>query len=185
MDDNFDDYFMADNHDADKHEQPQHQETPQEREDREIAEATIERRHNTVRLMLIGAIVAMLVFIAWWGWSRYYHPYEQGQYKGWVIHIASQGSVFKTFEGELLAIAYADDSIVRRDTLHFTIDSDTLARDAMRWNADGRRLVVSYDRYKGTLPWRGSSPLVLTGITMDSDRIERLAPQPVPASETD
>ena len=185
MDDNFDDYFMADNHDAEGHEQPQHQETPQEREDREIAEATIERRHNTVRMMLIGAIIAMLLFLGWWVWSRYYHPYEQGQYKGWVIHIASQGSLFKTFEGEMLAIAYADDSIVRRDTIHFTIENDTIARDAMRWNADGRRLVIDYSRYKGVIPWRGASPLVVTGIAMDSDRVERLEPQPVPTTETE
>ncbi len=102
-----------------------------------------------------------------------------------MIHIASQGSLFKTFEGEMLAIAYADDSIARRDTLHFTIESDTIAREAMRWNADGRRLVMNYDRYKGVVPWRGSSPLVVTAITMDSDRVERLEPQPVPATETE
>ena len=184
MDDNFDDYFM-DDHRHIEQEPAERRETPQEREDREIAEATIERRHNTVRMMLIGAIIAMLLVLGWWVWSRYDHPYEQGQYKGWVIHIASQGSLFKTFEGEMLAIAYADDSIVRRDTIHFTIENDTIARDAMRWNADGRRLVIDYSRYKGVIPWRGASPLVVTGITMDSDRVERLEPQPVPTTETE
>ena len=184
MDDNFDDYFMNDNREAEQKPQ-QRRETPQEREDREIAEATIERRHNTVRVMLIGAILAMLLFLGWWVWSRYYHPYEQGQYKGWVIHIASQGSLFKTFEGEMLSIAYADDSVVRRDTIHFTIESDTIAREAMRWNADGRRLVMNYNRYKGVVPWRGASPLVITSITMDSDRVERLEPKPVPTTETE
>ena len=82
--------------------------------------------------------------------------------------------------GEMLVIAYADDSIARRDTLSFTILQDTLARDAMRWNADGRRLIIGYERYSGRLPWRGSS-VVVTDIAMDSDRIERLGP--VPASE--
>ncbi len=78
MDDNFDDYFM-DDHRHIEQEPAERRETPQEREDREIAEATIERRHNTVRMMLIGAIIAMLLFLGWWVWSRYYHPYEQGQ----------------------------------------------------------------------------------------------------------
>ncbi len=179
MDDNFDDYFMEDNHETGKQTPQEHHETPQEREDREIAEATIERRHNTLRMMLIGAIALMVLFLAWWGWSRYCHPYEEGQYKGWVLHLASQGSLFKTFEGEMLVIAYADDSIVRRDTLHFTIESDTIARECTRWSADGRRLVMDYKRYKGTLPWRGSTPLIVTAVAMDSDRVERLAPQPV------
>ncbi len=179
MDDNFDDYFMNDSPEAEQEPQP-HRETAQEREDREIAEATIERRHNTVRLMLIGAIILMVLTLGWWVWSRYYSPYEQGQYKGWVLHFASQGHLIKTFEGEMLVIAYADDSIARRDTLSFTILQDTLARDAMRWNADGRRLIIGYERYSGRLPWRGSS-VVVTDIAMDSDRIERLGP--VPASE--
>ena len=39
MDDNFDDYFMDDNRKAEP--KPERRETPQEREDREIAEATI------------------------------------------------------------------------------------------------------------------------------------------------
>lgn len=174
MNDNFDDYFMEDNREEKKPQE--HHETPQEREEREIAESTIERRHNTVRLILLSAIVLMLAFICWWTWSRYYHPYEQGQYKGWILHLSSQGTVFKTFEGEMLVIAYADDSVARRDTLHFTIDSDTIARNAMQWNADGRRLVMDYNRYKGVLPWRGTSPIVVTAIAMDSDRVERLAP---------
>ena len=182
MDDNFDDYFEN----TPEEEQPQsHVETESEREDREIKEATIERRGYSVKIVLALIILAMALFLGWWVWQYYFHPYRVSQEKGWIMRVSNEGTVFKTFEGELLAIAYADDSIVRRDTLHFTIDSDTLARDAMRWNADGRRLVVSYDRYKGTLPWRGSSQLVLTGIAMDSDRIERLAPQAVPASETD
>lgn len=182
MDDNFDDYFMKDGRE-DTAKPQEHRETPQEREDREIAEATIERRHNTVRMMLVGAIVLMTLFLAWWLWSRYFHPYEEGQYKGWVLHFASQGNLLKTFEGEMLVIAYADDSIARRDTLNFTVKSDTLAMQAMQWSADGRRLVFDYKRYHGTLPWRGASPLVVTAITMDSDRVERLAPQPVPAGE--
>lgn len=183
MDDNFDDYFMNDSRDEQPQQQPR-KETPKEREEREIAEATIERRHNTMRLMLLSAIVCMVLFLAWWVWARYCHPYEQGQYKGWVLHIASQGSLLKTFEGQMLVIAYADDSIARRDTVAFTITNDSVARDAIRWNADGRRLLLDYDLYKATLPWRGASPCVVTAIAMDSDRVERLAPVPAAATDT-
>ena len=49
MDDNFDDYF-TDN--APEEEQQSHQETEQEREEREIKEATIERRGNTLKVIL-------------------------------------------------------------------------------------------------------------------------------------
>ena len=55
MDDNFDDYF-----ESAPEEQPQtHQETEQEREDREIKEATIERRGYSVKVLLALIIIAM------------------------------------------------------------------------------------------------------------------------------
>lgn len=62
MDDNFNDYFTDENV---PEEQPQvHHETEQEREEREIKEATIERRGNTVKVMLALIIVAMVLFLA-------------------------------------------------------------------------------------------------------------------------
>ena len=54
MDDNFDDYFMTDN---EANEPAPHVETPQEREDREIEESTIRRRHNSLRIVLLALIV--------------------------------------------------------------------------------------------------------------------------------
>ena len=45
MDDNFDDYFTDDH--VPEENKANHQETEQEREEREIKEATIERRGNT------------------------------------------------------------------------------------------------------------------------------------------
>ena len=60
MDDNFNDYFTDDA----PEEQPQvHQETEQEREEREIKEATIERRGNSIKMLLMLIIAAMALFL--------------------------------------------------------------------------------------------------------------------------
>ena len=76
LDDNFNDYF----------EQPQEEkpakepqvETAEEREEREIKEATIERRYNRVK-WAIGIFVTLAVLLAiFWCWQRYFHPYIEG-----------------------------------------------------------------------------------------------------------
>lgn len=179
MDDNFNDHFMDDlpEDEGKKKEQPR-PETPEEREDREIAESTIERRHSTLRLMLLGGISLALLVLGIWVWTRYFRPCETGQMKGWILDINTQGALMKSYEGKMLVIAYADDQIATRDTLRFTIDNDSVARDAMRWSADGRRLVVGYKLYRGNLPWRGNTTRIVTDIKMDSDRVERLGPVP-------
>lgn len=78
MDDNFDDYFMSDNEPAPE---APHVETAQEREDREIEESTIRRRHNSLRIVLLTLIALLAVFLGWWIWQRYYHPYAISQEK--------------------------------------------------------------------------------------------------------
>lgn len=176
MDDNFNDHFMDEQ--ANEPQTEQHVETEQEREEREIAESTIERRHNTLRLILLGAIAVLTLGLGWWLWARYFNPYEEGQMKGWILSVVSQGTMMKSVEGTMLTITYADDEIIGRDTIPFTITNDSIVMEAKRWSADGRRLVVDYQRYHGSLPWRGNSNCIITNIQQDTIRVETLGPVP-------
>ena len=53
-----------------------------------------------------------------------------------------------------------------------SIPTDSLARDAMRWAADGKRVVLTYDEYKGKVLWRGDSKRVVTSIEPDTNLIK-------------
>ena len=167
MDDNFNDYFTDENV---PEEQPQvYQETEQEREEREIKEATIERRGNTVKVLLALIIVAMVLFLGWWMWQHYFHAYRISQEKGWIMKVSNEGTIFKTIEGEMISEGYIEDTIAAlHSDFKFSIPSDSLARDAMLWAGDGKRVVVTYNEYKGTVVWRGSSKHIATKIEPDT-----------------
>ena len=171
MDDNFNDYFTDENV---PEEQPQiYQETPQEREEREIKEATIERRGNSVKLLLALIIVAMAAFLGWWVWQYYFHPYRISQEKGWIMKVSNEGSLFKTIEGEMISEGYIEDTIAAMHSdFKFSIPSDSLARDARRWAGDGKRIVLSYNEYKGTVLWRGNSKHIVTKIEPDTNLVK-------------
>ncbi len=171
MDDNFDDYFTDDNI---PEEQPQvHQETEQEREEREIKEATIERRGNSVKMLLALIIIAMALFLGWWMWQYYFHPYRISQEKGWIMKVSNEGTLFKTYEGEMISEGYIEDTLVAMHTdFKFSISSDSLAREALRWSQNGKRIVLTYDEYKGTVLWRGDSKHVVTKIEPDTDLVK-------------
>lgn len=166
MDDNFNDYFTEDA----PEEQPQvHQETEQEREEREIKEATIERRGSSVKILLVLIIVAMALFLGWWMWQYYFHPYRVSQEKGWIMNVSNEGTVFKTFEGEMISEGYIEDTLVAMHSdFKFSIPTDSLARDAMRLAGEGKRVVLTYNEYKGTVMWRGNSHNVVTRIELDT-----------------
>ena len=171
MDDNFDDYFIEPQ--EPEPEKEPHEETAQEREEREIKEATIERRGSTLRILLALIICAMAIFLAWWVWQYYFHPYRISQEKGWIMKVSNEGTVFKTFEGEMISDGYIEDTLVAlHSDFFFSIPSDSLARDAMRLAGEGKRVVLTYNEYKGTVLWRGNSKHVVTKIELDSIRIK-------------
>lgn len=171
MDDNFDDYFIEPQ--EPEPEKEPHEETAQEREEREIKEATIERRGSTLRILLALIICAMAIFLAWWAWQYYFHPYRISQEKGWIMKVSNEGTVFKTFEGEMISDGYIEDTLVAlHSDFFFSIPSDSLARDAMRLAGEGKRVVLTYNEYKGTVLWRGNSKHVVTKIELDSIRIK-------------
>ena len=170
MDDNFNDYFT----DEAPEEQPQvHQETEQEREEREIKEATIERRGTTVKMLLVLIIAAMAFFLGWWVYQYYFHPYRVSQEKGWIMKVSNEGTLFKTVEGEMISEGYIEDTIAAMHSdFEFSIPSDSLAREAMRWAGNGKRVILTYDEYKGKVLWRGNSRHVVTNIEPDSDLVK-------------
>ena len=170
MDDNFDDYFTEN----EVEEQPQvHHETEQEREEREIKEATIERRGNSLKLLLAFIIIAMVAFLGWWMWQHYFHPYRISQEKGWIMKVSNEGTLFKTVEGEMISEGYVEDTLVAMHTdFSFSIPNDSLAREAMRWSQNGKRVVLTYDEYKGTVLWRGNSHNVVTKIELDTNLVK-------------
>ncbi len=171
MDDNFDDYFIEP-HEPEEEQQP-HQETAQEREEREIREATIERRGSALRILLSLLVIAMILFLGWWVWQYYFHPYRISQEKGWIMKVSNEGTVFKTNEGEMISDKYIEDTLLAMHSdFHFSIADDSLVRDAMRFAGNGKRVILTYNEYKGTVLWRGDTKHVVTKIEPDSDRVK-------------
>ena len=89
------------------------------------------------------------------------------------MKVSNEGTVFKTFEGEMISDGYIEDTLVAlHSDFFFSIPSDSLARDAMRLAGEGKRVVLTYNEYKGAVLWRGNSKHVVTKIELDSIRIK-------------
>ena len=89
------------------------------------------------------------------------------------MKVNNEGTLFKTFEGEMISEGYIEDTIVAMHSdFKFSIANDSLARDAMRFAGDGKRVVLTYNEYKGTVMWRGDSRHIVTRIEPDSDLIK-------------
>ncbi|MBQ0121867.1 MAG: hypothetical protein KBT13_12250 [Bacteroidales bacterium] len=179
MTDDFNDHFMED---GKRKEEPEHVETPDEREDREIEESTISHRHNTVHTIIYAAIALVSIGFATWVWFHYYHPYAQRVEKGWIMDVSNEGAIFKTIECKVITQDLVLDTMKvkwNKDTMlvdgcnfAVSIGDDSLAIEAVKWKGSGKRVLITYDEYSGSLPWRGGTNRVATGICLDTLTVE-------------
>jgi hypothetical protein len=89
------------------------------------------------------------------------------------MKVSNEGTIFKTLEGEMISDKYVDDTLLAmHSNFKFSIPTDSLARDAMRWAGDGKRIVLSYNEYKGSVLWRGNSRVVITKIELDTNLVK-------------
>ncbi|MBD5356981.1 MAG: hypothetical protein HDR88_08280 [Bacteroides sp.] len=116
------------------------------------------------KLWLAGGVVLVALIIACW--LRYFSPYiEDATQFGYVEGIEKRGTVFKTYEGILLPYKELMDTtrVYSRDFI-FTAKNDSLAAMLKRAQFASRPVRVGYKKYHATLPWRGSSKVIVTSV---------------------
>lgn len=139
------------------------------------------RRSMAPWLWLGGAfvIVALMIGI----WLRFFSPYiDEASQVGYVENIERRGTIFNTYEGVLIPYKEIFDTtrIYTRDFI-FTAADEQVAIALKKASFDVRPVRVSYKRYHGILPWRGSSKTIVTAVdSVDPQKI--LPPEFAPKS---
>lgn len=122
------------------------------------------RRKTALRIWLGGGVVMLALLIGMW--LRFFSPYITDAVQfGYVEHIEARGTIFKTYEGVLLPYKELHDTtrVYQRDFI-FTANNEKTATALKRAMLEGRPVAVEYKRYHATLPWRGSSKIIITAV---------------------
>lgn len=161
LEDNHKDYFTDEN--VPEEPKPQ-QETADERIERELRETTIERKHNHLRTLLLTICGVALLLIIGWVYTGFFSPAEQGQERGIVTTMASKGTIFKTYECQLVATNLNGPDSLTYTKLHFSVLDDSVASQLVQLANINSLVTVEYQRYNHSLPWRGEAPAIITRI---------------------
>lgn len=176
INDDFKDYFESKHKDKESREPVVYGETPEEREERELKESTIERRHNKMRIFSFVLAAFILLLLLFWLWSRYCHVYRTSSEKGVVMKMSTEGMLFKTYEGKMMSLKAIDASHIYETDFLFTVEDDSVATHLRKLAGTGRPVELQYKEYKGKLPWRGETNIVVTAV--DTSAIHFSAPVP-------
>lgn len=109
-------------------------------------------------LLLLGS------FIYW----RYYFTYSEGYRAGLLQKFSSKGSIFKTYEGELIlsSVETTANMAIASEKFYFSVTDEAVARKVERMQ--GETVVVHYTQRNATLPWNGDSPYLVDSVALKS-----------------
>lgn len=111
-------------------------------------------------VLIIGAVLGTMAYL------RYGTPFVTDLTdEVYILSVQREGYLFKTVEGEMVSCReLAGSGLVHSVKWRFSVDDETLFEPLQRAKLSGKPLTVEVERYRGALPWRGSSTTVITAV---------------------
>jgi hypothetical protein len=113
-------------------------------------------------LFLIVIFAGALIF-----W-KYFYTYSEGYRAGLLQKFSNKGTIFKTYEGEMIlsSVSSSRDIALASEKFLFTVTNKTLIREFD--TLQGSMIIVHYKQKNAPVFWRGDSPYLV-----DSVKIKR------------
>lgn len=134
---------------------------------------------KAISIISVVAIVALGLFL----YFKFWFVYSSGVNEGDINYFQREGFIFKTYEGKMIQSGYNSkntSSTIQSNEFKFSVEDERIAQQID--NASGRQIKLHWNRYLGTLPWRGNSQFVVDSIysvgrpPQQSDPFESLPP---------
>ena len=122
----------------------------------------ISKKTKIVTIVSTIVVLALAAFI----FFRFFFVYSSGVNAGDLNYFQQEGIVFKTYEGKIIQSGFKSvgksTEGLHSNELKFSVTDKAVADKLMR--ASGKHIELRWKRYMGTLPWRGNSEYIATGV---------------------
>jgi hypothetical protein len=111
-------------------------------------------RFLVVLIIITGSVI-------YW---KYFFTYSEGYRAGLLQKFSSRGSIFKTYEGEIIlsSVQTTTNMAIASEKFLFSVSDEEVARKIEKMQ--GEEVVVHYTEKNGKLPWRGDTPYLVDSI---------------------
>ena len=108
-----------------------------------------------VRTFFILLILAGIFSIYWF----FFNSYSKGERTGVLIKITHKGNLFKTDEGEMWLSCR---QMTNPEKFYFSVVNDSIT--TILKNLQDECVQLTYTQYRASLPWRGDTKYIVTGV---------------------
>lgn len=113
-------------------------------------------------------LIVLLLFVGSFVYWKYFFNYSEGYRAGLLQKFSSRGSLFKTYEGELIlsSVQSTANMAIASEKFFFSVTDEEVARKIEKLQGEG--VVVHYTQKNSTLPWRGDTPYLVDSVALRS-----------------
>ena len=114
---------------------------------------------------IIWSSVVIVLALAVYIFVKFFYVYSEGVNEGDINYFQREGFIFKTYEGKMIQTGYNSrnsNATIQSNEFKFSVVDDKVAEELQA--TSGRQVKLHWQRYLGTLPWRGNSQYVVTKV---------------------
>ena len=106
----------------------------------------------------------LILFLAIFFYWKYFYTYSDGYRAGLLQKFSRKGTLFKTYEGELIlsSVSGSNNVVIASEKFLFSVIGDSLS--ARLDTLQGKNVIVHYRQKNAPLFWRGDSPYLVDGV---------------------
>ena len=121
---------------------------------------------KSIRKIFLFVILFFILFVAGFTYWKYYFTYSDGSRAGLLQKLSRKGTIFKTYEGEMILSSVQSNNNVPLASEKFLFSvNDKRVADQLN-GMQGEFIVVYYHEMNGTLPWRGESAYIVDSVSV-------------------
>lgn len=115
---------------------------------------------KAVFMISLAVVILLTAFIYW----KYAFTYSDGYRAGLLQKFSRKGTIFKTYEGEMILSSVQSNThqSIASEKFFFSVVNEEVAQKLE--NMQGENVVVHYREKNSTLMWRGDSPYIVDSV---------------------
>jgi hypothetical protein len=119
-----------------------------------------------MKKFLFWSILIMVLITGTIVYWKFFYTYSEGNRSGMLQKFSYKGTIFKTYEGEMIlsSVESNKDVTLASEKFYFSVADDKVAAKMNEFQ--GHFIVVHYREMNGSLFWRGDTPYIVDSVRL-------------------